>query len=364
LQRISRVMRRWPADQPAAPPMKVAPQQVGAVLRDPSRFMVILLHGDDAGLIRERATAAVRAVVGPVDDPFRSSVLVREEHGRVLEEAAARSMVGGRRAVRVLDAADGLALLLSRLGDSTEQSLVVLEGHGLASRSKLRTMAEKHPLWATIACYPQSGAALTTEIKRAVEAGGHSITTDALQYLTAELGQDLATRQAELEKLLLFASGSPEIDREMAVRCCATSAEPSFSAMFGAVMRGDLAAVEKQLQEVAADGASGPGLIAGFSGYAQRILKVRLAMDAGQSGEDACKTLYPPVFFSQTAGFLREVRLWPSPELVALLSDVRVADLACKRAGSRDVAIAGQFLVATARRALRRARAGAGSRPA
>ncbi|MEJ1979160.1 MAG: hypothetical protein WDN49_26550 [Acetobacteraceae bacterium] len=94
------------------------------------------------------------------------------------------------------------------------------------------------------------------------------------------------------------------------------------------------------------------------------MLKVRLAMDAGRSAEEACKTLYPPVFFSQTASFLREVQLWPASDLVSLMADVRGADMACKRAGSRDGAIAAQFLVVTARRALRRARGGPGSRPA
>ncbi len=334
--------------------MKVSPQQIAGVLRDPSRFAVILLHGDDSGLVRERALAAVRAVVGAGDDPFRSSVLAREEHSRILEEATARSMVGGRRAVRVLDATDALAAPLSRLEETAEQSLIVLEAQSLASRSKLRTAGEKHPLWAVIACYPQTGSALTADIKRIIEEAGQRVTPDALQYLTAELNQDLATRQAELEKLLLFASGSPEIDRDMAARCCAVSSEPSFAAVFGAVMRGDLPAVDKLLREVTADGATGPGLIAGFNTYAQRILKVRLAMDGGRSAEDACKTLYPPVFFSQTAAFLREVRLWSSADLLALLGDVRVADLACKRAGARDVAIAGQFLVAAARRAARR----------
>ncbi|MEJ1979159.1 MAG: DNA polymerase III subunit delta [Acetobacteraceae bacterium] len=241
--------------------MKIGPQQVGAVLRDPSRFMVILLHGDDAGLVRERAMTAVRAVVGPGDDPFRSSVLLREEHGRVLEEASAQSLVGGRRTVRVLDAGDALAAPLTRLADTIGQSLVILEGHSLPSRSKLRALAEKHAQWASIACYPQTGAALTGEIKRVIEAASHSITTDALQYLTVELAQDLATRQAELEKLLLFAAGSTEIDREMASRCCATTTEPSFGSLFSAVMKGDLIAMDRQLQEVAADGATGRGLL-------------------------------------------------------------------------------------------------------
>ncbi len=298
---------------------------------------------------------AVRAVVGAGDDPFRSSVLVREEHGRVLEEATARSLVGGRRVVRVLDATDRLRH--NGQAGRDHRAEPARRGRPWPDRPfKLRLLAEKASALGVDRLLSSSGR----RADRGHQAGDRScrLQRDARRFAIPDgrTQQDLATRQAELEKLLIFAAGSDEIDREMASRCCATSAEPSFGVLFGAVMRGDLAAVELQLEQVVADGATGPGLIAAFNGHAQRVLKVRLAVESGQSAEDACKTLYPPVFFNQTAGFLREVKALPASDLMALLSDVRGADLACKRGGSRDAAIAGQFLVVAARRALRRAR--------
>ena len=54
--------------------MKVDPRRIDAFLRDPGTCRVVLLHGDDAGLIRLRTEALVRAVAGALDDPFRAAV--------------------------------------------------------------------------------------------------------------------------------------------------------------------------------------------------------------------------------------------------------------------------------------------------
>jgi DNA polymerase-3 subunit delta len=58
---------------------------------------VILLHGEDTGLIRERALQATHRLAGTLDDPFRIALLDRETHNRLEEEATALSLMGGRR---------------------------------------------------------------------------------------------------------------------------------------------------------------------------------------------------------------------------------------------------------------------------
>ncbi len=336
--------------------MKVAAPQIGGVLRDPKRFAGILLHGDDPGLIRERALAVARAVVGSVDDPFLSCVLLKEEHSRLFEEARSLSMVGGRRVVRVVDAGDPLAAVAGRLDSAADGALVVLEAGALTARSKLRQMAEKAASWASIACYPETGAALTTEIRRAAEAAGLSLTDDALSFLSRELGSDTGTRRSELEKLFLFASGEAQIDLDMATLCCARVTEASVDALLSAVMGGDLPRVGQLLQQVVDEGATGPGLIVMLSGRVQRLLKVRLEMAAGREAEEAVRSLLPPVFFRDVGRFVREAQNWPEDALRGLLADARSADLACKRAGSRDATIASQLFLAASRRALRLSR--------
>jgi DNA polymerase-3 subunit delta len=84
---------------------KLDARRAAAVLADPGPFRAVLLHGDDAGLVRERAEALVRAVLGgAMDDPFRLAELNRDEAakpGALAGEAAALAMTGGRRVVRV-----------------------------------------------------------------------------------------------------------------------------------------------------------------------------------------------------------------------------------------------------------------------
>jgi DNA polymerase-3 subunit delta len=333
--------------------LKIAAPQIGGVLRDPKRFAGVLLHGDDPGLIRERALTMARAVVGSLDDPFLSCVLLKEEHPRLMEEARSLSLVGGRRVVRVVDAGDPLAAVATRLESAADGALVILEAGALTARSKLRQAAEKSPGWASIACYPETGAALTSEIRRAAGAAGLSLTDDALSFLTRELGSDTGTRRSELDKLFLFASGETQIDLDMATRCCARVTEASVDALLAAVMSGDMPRVGHLLQQVVDEGATGPGLIVMLSGRAQRLLKVRLEMQAGREAEEAVRSLMPPVFFRDVARFVREAQGWPEEALRGLLADARSADLACKRAGSRDATIASQLYLAASRRALR-----------
>jgi DNA polymerase-3 subunit delta len=326
--------------------LKVAGPQVGGVLRDPQRYAGILLHGEDPGLVRERALMAARAVVPSLDDPFLSCVLLKEEHSRLIEEAFSLSMVGGRRVVRVVDAGDALAAAAGRLGTADGTALVILEAGALNARSKLRQMAEKASSWASIACYAETGAALAAEIRRAATASGTSLTDDAVAFLASELGTDTGTRRTELEKLFLFAAGAKQIDLETAVQCCARVAEASLDAVLAAVMSGDTGQVGRLLPQVVDEGATGPGLIVALTARSQRVLKVRLAVQDGRS-------LMPPVFFRDVGRMVREAQRWPESALVGLLADARSADIACKRTGSRDATIASQLFLAAARRASR-----------
>ncbi len=51
-------------------PLKLPPARIQAFLRDPGDCRVVLLFGEDAGMIHDRAEALVRAVAGSLDDPF------------------------------------------------------------------------------------------------------------------------------------------------------------------------------------------------------------------------------------------------------------------------------------------------------
>ena len=276
--------------------MRVAPGDIAGVLREPRSIAVLLLHGDDLGLARERASQAARAVLGDKDDPFRLSILSREEHGRILDEARAMSMTGGRRVVRVLDAGDALVPALSRLGETVDGALVILEGGALPARSKLRALVEKRRGWAAIACYPAGSSAVIAEIRAAVQAAGCKIASSTVETLAGLLPGDTAARGSEIQKLITFTGPDGAIDDDAILACGIDTAEISMNALFDAVLNGNADAASVLAQRAVDDGASGSGLIAAFGTYLQRLLKLRLLIDAGSNAEAACGMLQPPVY--------------------------------------------------------------------
>ena len=328
--------------------MKIAPNQVAGTLADPSRFAGILLYGEDSGLVRDRAGAATVAIVGAASDPFRLSMLAKEEHGRLAQEVTSMSLGGGRRVVRVMDATDGLTAALGKLGDHRADALIVMEGVGLTPRSKLRAWAEARADWAAIPCYLERPAAISAEIKRTLADAGLRADPDAVAYLAVELAGESGRRRAEMEKLVLYAAGAGVVTIQDAQACCTAELDASLGAAVSACLAGNLGRCDALLQELQWEGATGQGLLAMLSMQVHRLLRVRAAMADGRSAEDAARSLTPPVFGQHMPGFLAEVDRWPVASLMALGRAVHDADVACKRAGSADLAIAGRLLHAAA----------------
>ncbi|MFZ0018011.1 MAG: DNA polymerase III subunit delta, partial [Acetobacteraceae bacterium] len=168
--------------------MKLPSQRVAAFLRDSGPCRVVLLYGEDHGMIRDRAAALVRAVAGSADDPFLVAELGREDVGLLAAEAASLSLTGGRRVVRLREATDAATEQVAAILKGAAPALVVLEAPGLATRSRLRTLLEGASDGAAIGCYPAEGRALTETIRAVLGETGVGFDADALAWVSDQLG--------------------------------------------------------------------------------------------------------------------------------------------------------------------------------
>jgi DNA polymerase III subunit delta len=141
----------------------------------PKTLVAALVFGPDTGLVRERAEALMRTVVEDLNDAFRvadldDSTLVSDP-ARLSDEAAAISMLGGRRVVRVRGAGNNLAKLFeSFLDEPAGDALVVVEGSDLAKGTSLRKLFEDAGNAAAIACYPDSARDLFDVVRSGLKA--------------------------------------------------------------------------------------------------------------------------------------------------------------------------------------------------
>ena len=331
--------------------MKIPPARVPAFLRDPAECRVVLLYGEDAGMIRDRAEMLVRAIAGSLDDPFLVTELPRDAIRTLSDEAAGLSLMGGRRVIRVRDVTDAATDPVQVLLKSRAPALVVLEGPTIASRSKLRTLLETATEGAAIACYPEEGRALDDTIRETLRSNGAGVEPDALSWLSQQLGADRASTRAELEKLALYVGLGNRVDLEAAMTCVGDLAGLSLDDALFAATTGDVATTDRALEAAMAEGAAPVQVLRAALGHLQRLHRARLAMDEhGLTATDAAKGLRPPVFYQKVGAFTRSLALWPAATLTAAMTALAEAERGCKRTGWPDHTLCRNAVLTLARR--------------
>jgi DNA polymerase III subunit delta len=328
-------------------------------MRDPGPCRIILLYGDDAGMIRDRAAALVRTVAGSLDDPFLVVELARDEIARLPDEAASLPMTGGRRVVRVRDATDALAVQIRTVLKSKAAGLIILEASGLTARSRLRTEIEAAPDGAAIGCFPEQSNVLEATIRDTLKQAGIRIEPDALSWLCGQLGADRAATRAELGKLALYAGPFGRVDLDAAMTCIGDLSGLSLDDALFAATTGDVTTTDRALELAMAEGAAPVQVLRAGIIHLQRLQRARMVMDEiGRTAADASRSLRPPIFYRRVTAFNTALGLWSGNAVAAAINGLMEAERECKRTGRPDHTLCRNAILVLARRtaALRSAR--------
>jgi DNA polymerase-3 subunit delta len=337
--------------------VKIDPRRTEAFLRDPGACRAVLLHGEDVGLIRERARTLAVLVAGSADDPFR--VVELEQVGQIPDEFASRSLTGGRRVLRVRDATDTATAAVERALAGPGEAFLILEGAGLGTRSRLVKAMGDHPQAAAIACYPLEGRDLGVVIRTQLGEAGLRVDDDAIAFLIDHLGADLAVTHREIEKLTLYVGKEGLVDLAAAQICVGDLAGLSLENALYAAMTGDIAGADRALELAMAEGSSSVGVLRQALMHLQRLHRARLAMAGGLSAQATVDAMRPPVFFRRKPSMVAALGLWTEPALAAACQRVWDAERACKRTGAADEALCRSAVIGLAQRAAAARRRGA-----
>jgi DNA polymerase-3 subunit delta len=314
--------------------VKLESRQIEAFLADPTAVRAVLLFGDDAGLIAERAVRLTRRVAGELGDPFRTVELERGELRRIGEEMAALPMTGGRRVVRVRDASDALAGPVETALAARLPGFLVLEALGLPGRSRLRAIIEKSPEAVALGCYAADAAQLGRAIRTGLREGGVRPDDAALAWLEDRLGADVVATRGEVEKLVLYVGQGGIVDLPAAQACVGDLAGLSLEDALFAATEGDVAAADRALELALGEGLAPVAVLRAALLHVQRLHRAQLAVGGGLAPSEAAKAARPPLFFRREAAFLRALQRWPEPRLAAAATALAAAERAAKRTGA------------------------------
>ncbi len=339
--------------------MKAKAGDIDALVRklDPA-FAAVLVYGPNEGLVRERADALTAQVVEDLKNPFNVATLspaaLKDDPGLLANEAAAISMMGGRRVVRVEGATDAVAApFAAYLGDPKGDSLIVVAAGELPPRSGLRKAAEAAKNAIAIPCYADDARSLGDLIHRSLSDHGLDVEPDAVAYLQDRMGEDRAVIRGELEKLALYKAKDTHrvVTLGDAQACIGDSGALTLDEVAAAVTGGALTELDHALARAFAQGEAPVAVLRALSRRLMRLYEAAGHMAEGASPDDAMRKLRPPVFFKETAAFRAQLGRWSPTKLASALELIAEAEVDCKSTGMPDAAVCARACMRIARAA-------------
>jgi DNA polymerase-3 subunit delta len=316
----------------------------------------VLLYGPDTGLARERADILAQTVCPDLKDPFRVADLngaaLAADPARLADEAAQMSLIGGRRVIRVHDAADRLAALFAGFLDTAPgDGFIVVEAGDLPGSSTLRRAFDNSPRAAAIGCYPDTPRDRAALIRDTLRAHRITASAEATQYLIDHLGSDRQLTRAELEKLVLYAGEGSQIELDDVRISVGDSAALATEDAIMAAAEGDIGKVDRVLDRVFQEGESAVSVVRAMLRHLHRLHLLAARLTAAVTIAEVMRMARPPIFYRQEDSFKRQLALWNEAELRVQLDRITQAELHMKLTGLPSETVCRQAMLAVAQAA-------------
>ena len=335
--------------------MRIAPARADRFCAAPNAgIRLVLIYGSNEGLVRSRAEACVRAVAENADDPFRVTALdvaaLRDEPGRLADEAAALSLTGGKRVVRLRGATEALMpAFRTCLALPETDSLVIAEAGPLTPRSGLRRLCEQERSFAAIPCYDEDIDSATRLIKTFCAERSLSVEPETVGWLADRLGDDRRQIENEIEKLAVYLGGSgPEggaLTMEVVEACVGDAAHASAESIARLAAAGDLDRLDRAMARALYGGVQPITVLRAAARRLSRLHLAAASLERGDSPAEAMGALRPPVYPRERAAFADEMARWTTARAARALDLLLAAERDCKITGGASEGICWQTLL-------------------
>lgn len=307
--------------------MKANLSQLRAALDKPGATRLFLLHGPDEAGARDHARRLAAAMGEGAERIDLEGAQLKSDPGLLAGEAAALSLFGGARFIRVNamgeESLEAVELLLAA---PVAGNPVVAIAPGVKTSGKLVKAAIAHPLALSFACYPPEGMEadrLAIDLARDL---GLRLEPRLAGRLAAAAAGDRAVLTRELEKFALFLDASPEAPKLLDAAAIdllgANLGEAELGDAVEAAVAGATERLGGELARLDQAGVSPIPLLRALVRRLATLAELRAEMAKGASAE----ALAERVFFKERAATLTALRHWTPARLSAAIDHLRAAE--------------------------------------
>lgn len=299
------------------------------VASPPEGVFLFLVHGPDAGMVRERALTVVARRIDDRRDPFQfvelSGDAVAADPLTLLDEANTTPLFGGRRAILVETGAKSVVPAVTSLISAPPAACtVVLTAGALKKDAPLRKLVEGAKQGAGIECPPDTEQDIHALVDRTLREAGLVARPEARALLLSALGEDRLMSRAELAKLVLFMHGREHVEAADVEAIVAHASNIASDRVVAAAFAGGAG---ETLDAYFAQGGDPGALLFAALRYAVALHRARLAMEREGGRPDAgVNALFRAGFGFMHRGLMEaQLKTWTSARLGALIEPLREA---------------------------------------
>jgi DNA polymerase-3 subunit delta len=320
---------------------------------------IVLVFGPDAGLVRERTDALVKASVDDPNDPFAFVRIEGEELSanptRLIEEAHTVPLFGGRRAVLVKAGGRNISAALEPvIAAPAPDCRVIVEAGDLRKTAPLRALCEKSKVAVALPCYADGVRAISELIDEEMRLAKLTLAPDARAALIALLGGDRLASRGEIRKLALYAHGKDRVELADVAAVVSDASDLGLDGVIDAAFAGKKNDVETEYGKARAGGSLPGAIVSAAIRHVSNLHKMKLAVEGGDSIDFAMQRGGPPVHFSRQGIVGVALKAWTPMRLVRAMQQLADASLETRRQPALAETIAQRTLLSIAMSAQRR----------
>lgn len=319
-----------------------------------------LLHGPDEAGSRALAARLERAMGSDAERIELDSAALKGDPARLADEAAAISLFGGARHIRLTLAApdDAMAAVEALLEAPAAGNPVVAIAGTLRPASVLLKRALDSATILAFASYaPEGQDAERLAAAMARDAGLRLSEQSVARRIALSAANDRAVMAQEIEKLALYLDAAPDrpgtLDHDTLDALAADAGEGDIARLIDAAMGGDPASVATELARLAGVGIEGIPLIRAALKRAQLLIPLRAEVEAGRNPAEVIAGAGKAIFWKEKDAVQRQLASWSAARLATATGRLLAAERTIKASGSIGAIAADVELVAIGRAARR-----------
>jgi DNA polymerase-3 subunit delta len=294
------------------------PQIRSALARPSPDLRLYLLYGPDEAGAGELAAVLARAMGADAERIDLEGSALRSDPARLADEAAAMSLFGGARHIRIQGAGDDcIEAVAGLLSSPRAGNPVVAIGPSLRGTSKLVKLALDSSAALAFACYvPEGRGAEQIAAQIAAEHGLRPVGRVTARLVEAS-GGDRAVMAREIEKLALYLDAAPDRIRELDDAAFeavgADLAEAAAADAIAAIVEGRPDALGIELRRLTEANVSTILWLRQLGGRLRALAEMRAEIDRGASPGEVVKR--HRIHFREEPVILRALGRWTSAML-------------------------------------------------